>query len=843
MIELVQHLASEGYDVKDVVPDGKLRRFKVDSKDQRNSGFYIAYQNFSSENGQPFYVMVYGSWRGEETKVHCTLQGKIEKADRERIQQRLDEMRRREEAERRALQEVAAKEAQGIWENLGEFGGSEYLKRKGIDGVQLGIRFDNTRGEIYVPARDSDGRLWSYQRIKPDGSKRFHFGGRFRGCYHIVGDILQAETVRITEGLATAGSIHLATSEPVVVAFNASNLCDVAAKIRELHPDKQIIICGDDDRFTTNAKGDPWNPGREKAEEAARKCLGSCVFPKFESDDGKPTDFNDLHQREGLHRAKEQLLGAEKKEKLALYALGFKESEYFFTSTSNRQVVGLISFSEDNLLKLMPLEYWEAVFPKEKGGVDWMRAKSELMDRCRTKGIFNGKDVRGSGVWRDHERIVVNMGDHLIVDGKRCELGSLKSRYFYTLSPRLEPLHEKPLTAEECAPLIEACKTIKWTRKDDGFLLAGALVTSRICGALPVRPHVWITGGAETGKSTILEKLVKPILGDSKLYFEGSTTEAAVRQDLKASAVPVLFDEFETTDLKSAERIAGLIELMRSSWSDGGGVIAKGGASGNAMHFQVKFSAIVSSIRTKLTNDADKGRFAVLELAPHGSDPDHWRHLSDLLARIDAEFSERLFSRVIKLLPTLLANYKSIKAKLSQKAGSRFGDQYGMILAGYSVLLTDEAVDDSTAEFLAGISTLEDQQEQAKVKDQDDALEHMKTTKYSFEGKSSLRRESLIEDMILRTYYDQTAMVKQDDGELLALQRLGVAVKGEFVYVVQANHSELERAVWRNTPKWSKTWGEALGRLPGAKKRTPWRVGGPVKMCVKIPIEHFLGKN
>lgn len=49
------------------------------------------------------------------------------------------------------------------------------------------------------------------------------------------------------------------------------------------------------------------NVGREKAIAAANAAGGEAIFPKFVSQDGAPTDFNDLHVREGLAEVRRQI--------------------------------------------------------------------------------------------------------------------------------------------------------------------------------------------------------------------------------------------------------------------------------------------------------------------------------------------------------------------------------------------------------------------------------------------------------------------------------------------------------------------------------------------------------
>lgn len=843
--EIITQLNSEGYPIRDFIPDGKVHRFEIEKGD-RQAGYYVGFQNNVISTGELFYVVQYGSWRTGELKTYSTLKGPMTARDKDNQRDQMAKAQKLQEAVKREGQEIAAKECEEKWAILSDYGNSEYLDKKKVSGCpKLGIKFDNFTGDIYVPVRDENGKLWSLQSISRSGDKHFHSGARIKDCFHFVGGGERSESVYIAEGLATSASIALATGARVACAFSASGLRSIAVMLRRILPDAtKIVVAGDDDTKAENLR-DGGNRGRETAESAAKAISSSFVLPSFRG--GKGGDWNDLHCTEGIEVVSAQLCEKNiEAPKMAVFALGMKEKEYFFTSTQNRQIVPIRSGDEKDFINLMSLDYWEAVYPGAgKARVDWSLARSEMFAAGRKKGIFQPRHVRGSGVWRDEDRVIVNMGDHLLVDGVRTELGNVKSRYFYTLGNTLQALRPDPLNAAECSTLVQACHKFKWTKPDSAILLAGALVTARVCGALPVRPHAWITGAASTGKSTLLEKLIRKILGETALYVQGNTTEAGVRQSLKADAVPVLFDEFETTGNRSDENIGSLIELMRASWADSGAVIVKGGASGNASHFQVRFAAIVSSIRTKLTNDADRGRFAVLELAPHGSDPLHWKELSGLLALIDTEYAERLFARTVSLIPVMLANYKLIKTALARRVDSRFGDQYGMILAGYSVLLQDGPIDESDAEFLAENVTLTEEKEGAGVTDHDDSISRVLTTKICFGDRMEASIGSVIKIVWEAEFSEESKKLmpgqRKDAGtEIKALATLGIRVESDFVAIATSGtHAEMEAKIWRGT-KWSRIWGATLARLDGAKKpSTGMKIDGRTQRVVTIPIKHF----
>jgi adenylylsulfate kinase-like enzyme len=78
------------------------------------------------------------------------------------------------------------------------------------------------------------------------------------------------------------------------------------------------------------------------------------------------------------------------------------------------------------------------------------------------------------------------------------------------------------------------------------MLLLGWTGCALIAGALPWRPHVWVTGSSATGKST-LQKALEHLLDGGALHTQDAT-EAALRQLLKQQTLPVLFDELEANE-------------------------------------------------------------------------------------------------------------------------------------------------------------------------------------------------------------------------------------------------------------------------------------------------------
>jgi putative DNA primase/helicase len=188
------------------------------------------------------------------------------------------------------------------------------------------------KGDVLVPGYDVEGKLWTIQYIKEDGTKRFAKNSRKHGCFHVVGapngaaalqQIAMSPVVVIAEGYATAATIAKHGKVLTLAAYDSGNLLSVATSIRERWPDKAIIIAGDDDHRTEN------NPGREKALAAAETVAGVAIFPNFSAEQRVQgfTDFNDLAIQnpelvssqldDVLHGVKEQGLAASQSIELA----------------------------------------------------------------------------------------------------------------------------------------------------------------------------------------------------------------------------------------------------------------------------------------------------------------------------------------------------------------------------------------------------------------------------------------------------------------------------------------------------------------------------------------------
>jgi putative DNA primase/helicase len=820
MQNFLSELSAQGYTIASPVLDGKIHR--IPRNGSKDSAWYIGWTNHLVSNGLPYIVAEYGDWKTGEVSAYRPKNVKLTAIDNAVIKAKLSDSKKQSEADRKFRNEQASEKASEYLKSGLSEGSTPYMERKNISSLHGARIFEGT---LQVPLRDEDGKTWGLQYITDD-AKRFLTGSRTAGSFHLIGSDMSE--IILCEGFATGASIRQAVEKTVAICFSASNMVAVAKILKRKFPSASFTVCGDDDRFTM-VNGDPSNPGREAAEKAASMCHGTVVFPVFESDETKPTDFNDLHCLEGIDAVKKQLTSNENEVKTGFLPLGYEDNVFFFYHIPSKDIVRATTFSKVQLFQIAPMEYWAEKYPNSRNDADMNAAANDLIQSCKAIGQFDATRVRGTGVWMDEGRVVVNMGHCLIVDGKKMCLTCIRSWYIYIQTKNSMPELQNPLSKEETKPLIDACTGLKWVDEKSGFLLAGWIAIARIAGALPVRPHVWLTGGSGTGKSTVMDQIVAPALGGhkGKIYLQGSSTEAGIRQRMKCSSVPTIFDEFETTGEGSKERVGNLIELLRNTWSETQGSVVKGTVSGSSLEYNLQFAALVSSIRVSLDNDADRSRFSLLELAPHDNDLPHWKAMKEILKQIDSDFGERLFARSSSMVRTVRKSQGVISDALSGRVNQRFGQQMGMLLAGYWSLEHDEAITEAEAEALLSELDFYTEKKDAQITDEMECLSHLLSVKVSINvpsGMSYEKRDMSIGEAILSNEYDQVSAY-------------GIKVDKDNLYIADS-HAELKR-IFRNT-RWV-SWKNSFRRLGNTENKKVFRFASILSRATAIPLSVLQG--
>lgn len=559
-------MASSGIpvDASKIIADGKIHRIHVegDSPGSKNAWYVLHIDEHPAG--------AYGCNKrlGSDGKLSWSLKGAkpLTQEERRAFAQRMAKQKAQREAEERARHEAAATRANELWEAAEPADEHPYLSRKGVGphGLRVGRwTVENDDGKVtlvsdnalLIPLRDKGKRIRSMQAIFPNKKnplrrdKDFLRNGPKQGLFYTIGKPVSG-VILICEGFATGASLHEATGHAVVVAFDTGNLGHVARVIRGALPEMTIVMCADNDQWTTEPIE---NPGVHYARKVASEVRAMVAIPPFDHSEAEPdpetgklrgpTDFNDLASLRGhdavraaidqalrpevppikadvpipepeapepMHVPEDGVPDADHPDDPAdtggyFVMLGYDHEKYYFFQHEKKQVLVYTKndFTDSGLIALAPLNWWEREFPAESNhsSINRRSAMDWLVRGCHKAGIYDPTRIRGRGAWIDDGRVIYHHGGYLSVDGQPTAITKIKSRYVYELDRSLPEPADSPLSDEEGARLIEIAKLFRWTKPGSAALLAGFVALAPLCGALRWRPHVWVTGGAGSGKA------------------------------------------------------------------------------------------------------------------------------------------------------------------------------------------------------------------------------------------------------------------------------------------------------------------------------------------------------
>jgi putative DNA primase/helicase len=512
--------------------------------------------------------------------------------------------------------------------------------------------------------------------------------------------------------------------------------------------------------------------------------------------------------------------------------LGFAGDNFYYQPDESGQVtiIARAKHSATNMLGLARLSYWQKEYPRfnkdgDFMGIDWQGAFDDLFAAQYRIGFFDPDNVRGLGAWWDEGRVVLHLGDRLIVDGTVHYLTKpFESKYCYQRLRRLEgPGKAVPLSDSEAMQVLEIAATFMWEDKSSAFLLSGWLALAPICGALAWRPHAWLTAAAGSGKSTILERFVGVLLGDMFVQPEGKSTEPSIRQELMSSALAVVLDEAEQKEGDKV-RIQSILDFARSCSSEGKGQIMKGSSDqSGAKKFRAKAMFLMSSVATALKEGADKSRFAQLTLRKNehlteAQRSAQWIELDRVLRDLITEdFALRLIARTINLIPMIRDASKVFATAAAEHLGTqRLGDQYGALSTGAWSLCHQQAPTLDEARAWLEANPLMAHAEASEVADEKSCLQTILEHQIRVDVDGGAKNRTVL--ALVRIVRNRTITGEEgiDDKKAeRALGRLGIRVDSGRLEI--SNTAKGLRKLLRETA-WESCWPTVLSRMEGATK-------------------------
>lgn len=337
-----------------LITDGKIHRYKVKGdKHGDTSGSYCIYTDGTIPAGWA------GDWHYKDFPAwHYDLDTLPEEHRKyyqdPKQQAKIKAEQKKREEERKKQQIQAAGEAMDRIRDMPDAQGDHpYLQKKGIYPYDIKAEGRN----LAVPLSNIDGLVRSYQRISPDGTKRFYPGAPLDGLFWAIGLDLAKNPktpILIGEGFATMAKIYELTSLPSVMGVTCGNLPKVAEIIHKKYPKNKIIIMADNDK-ATELKRD-FNPGIQAAQTCVKKGYAvSFIAPEFDKPE-EGTDWDDYALIHGDDKTSALLMDKIRYETLT----GEEKAEF----EARRELKGVIN-SLNPAVQVSPQEFIGGLFPRK----------------------------------------------------------------------------------------------------------------------------------------------------------------------------------------------------------------------------------------------------------------------------------------------------------------------------------------------------------------------------------------------------------------------------------------------------------------------------------------------
>lgn len=521
--------------------------------------------------------------------------------------------------------------------------------------------------------------------------------------------------------------------------------------------------------------------------------------------------------------------------------LGYDRDRFFFLGRGGQvSEMGAGQLAQlPSLLTLAPFEYWSENFVGSKSPVNLPGAAEALVRASVAAGIYASDRVRGRGAWMDGGHAVLHLGGHVVVEGQRVRPEDVAGRHVYERSQTLDVGSADPLTAEEGELLIRLCCALPLRdQPGQGKLLAGWLAVAGVCGALPWRTHLYLTGERGQGKSWAMDNIIRPALGGLAIAAQGKTTEAGIRAELGHDARPVVLDEFETQSAVDRARVQQILDLFRAASSEDGAPIRKATKDQRARAFSTRSCLVASSINCALSQAADESRFVVLEFRlPNGDREAGFQRLRALQkAVVNKALPARLLARSLGFLPAIRESAETLASVIAREGGDRRqGDTVGVPLAGLWSLTHEDPITDGEALALV--------RENGWVRDAiqaaDSDPEWRRALDYVMQIPMRVAGSNRDDEVHVGVAVDHLARgavgeIDASDGALRkALADFGIRVEAGSV-VFGTSSSALAEAFERTD--YGRSWAKTLARAPGAAPTAPKKFSGVTSRGIAVPV-------
>lgn len=486
--------------------------------------------------------------------------------------------------------------------------------------------------------------------------------------------------------------------------------------------------------------------------------------------------------------------------------LGYDRAQYWFLTQKKRATIsiGIGSFNGSKLQELAPLAWWTVHgMTSDQQMIKVSLAQDYVIRKQEAVGRYDPRLLRGAGVWREGDDIVINDGRHIVTrSGEKIEYADFHSKAVYLSSDTtFSDLSGEASTREEGVALMDLVGAQGWAKKSSALAVLGWSLIAPFGGILEWRPHVWLLGRKGTGKSYILDTIIRRLLGNFSLSGTSEITPAALRRKLGTDACPATLDEMDANGKKELERISAIGNIERNSSDDASGYAAICGSDGGTIDFLLRSCFCNASVNLPALIAAVDSRIIKCELKWCTKEQmDEKRKRSAELAPRCMKDPARFQRRIFRSLPQILKDIEHLhKSDWLDKIGTiRDVDLWSPLLASVWALVSEDSIaceegKSFVMDFVADIADIKVD----AIEDEDRVIEHILTAVIETDARE---RRTIAELLLKADGADTPGDVRRDTIELLSRYGVTKTRRNGIEVIGFATRSDALTKILKETP-------------------------------------------
>lgn len=446
-----------------------------------------------------------------------------------------------------------------------------------------------------------------------------------------------------------------------------------------------------------------------------------------------------------------------------------------------------------------------------------------------SKGIWRGQDGLGNPtntvilVGKDFAAryngdMTLRKVDTPRVDGRLIEFSDTDWFDFEEIRGYVEQAQSVEWRVQQLTQVTDNLNKWAWSDSNSPYVLSGVILATWVQSLMPWRPLIAISGKTNSGKTTMMERFIKPLFGQIAI-LSNDATEAGIRQKVAQTTSVLLLDEFDKNPHRSR-----ILEAFRASSRANSGVSLRGTAGNKAAAFAYRHIPWVSGIEVGLEEEADLNRAIELDLV----EPKEMGGLASIPAEAEcAMMGRKLMAVAVVSAMRSVEVYERLKSLRVEGINQRMVESYSvpvaMITAAYGY--DDATAENLLRELLVNVERIEDVDQDEYVLLSDILSADVDLGKG--ERKAAMMCIASSAAIVTKSYDEE-------------IQRAGlrvVRVDNEATGLFISNKA---RRVLLQKTRWEKVQiGKVLVRIPGAK-RDRQSVSGTVVRGTMIPWETIL---